>query len=263
MKKLIAITLTLVIVLSLTCSVLATNEYTGTETNISIYTPDSFSSLFSASSISQLAYNYSFVLCDDHIANVELDITLVVGNSTYTGSASGIVSGNQVNAVDYIWEGSLEGAIMVQDEMLINVGFSKHNSTNDVQLCCTIQPTNVSSGDIVAFSAGSISLQQEITNAKIRKFIDSGIQEDNTILSLNNGISPASFGGGDIVQEPGTDLGGSIYAYKGSQSVGFQNSPYSGIGCRTAAYFAPTLNRVAVCSIPYADNISNYYNSVH
>lgn len=160
MKKLIAILLILVMTVSMTCSALATDEYSATETNIQILTPDAFTALFSASSIGQLMYNYTFTSSDSDTADVVLDLTLTVGNATYSGSASGTVNGNQVNAVDYVWEGSLDGIIRVQDDMILSVGFSKHNSTNDVQLCCTIQPIDVTTGDIVAFAAGSITLQQ-------------------------------------------------------------------------------------------------------
>ena len=262
MRKLFAILLTLAMALSMTCSVFAANEYSGTEHNVQLLTPDSFNAIFSADEIDSITYNYSMQLSDSSTADVELDLSVSVGNTIYSGYATGTVTGNQVNNLDYIWEGALEGSIAVQDDFVLSVGFSRHNGTNAVQLCCVIQPMNVETGEIIAFVAGSITLREEITLNRLRKYAGSDIIEGNDMQGLNNPINPASVGGDLIVQEPGDDLGGSTYAYKGSVGVGFVRKPYSGTGCRTSAYFAPEQNRVAVCSTPYASNINDYYRGI-
>ncbi len=88
-----------------------------------IITPDSFFQIFNTDHIDEVSYEYEYEYefeiaeNDDDIASVVLQTSLTINNQTYNILTAGWIDCYQLNNNDILWEGPLNGSIIINDEV--------------------------------------------------------------------------------------------------------------------------------------------------
>ena len=263
MKKFICLLTVMTMLISQSFSAYAATDTDYTD-DIIILTPDSFYALFDEQTLDEVRYADQIDVVDENEAYVEINIRLSVGNAYYYGSASGQVKLYQASESYTVWQGGLDGSIIVNGmAYLLSVGYSRVVQTQGVQLCCNIQSTEGYLEDSVLFATSVIRLDEEATLNDLYHIGETEELAMENLNSPNEGISITVIKD-PITPSPGPDAGGgggisSNYVYKGLDDVYFSDSRYEGYACTTWIYFDPTLNAVSVSAVPYGNHINDYY----
>lgn len=276
MKKLLAIFILACIFLSpaLTSSA-AAHDYDYVYTDVNIITPDSFEDIFSETEADRAAYTYEMVVLTTFKANIVIQLEIKVGNSYYSGLASGQIKSYELPSGDTLWEGPVKGEINVNDvSYSMVIGFSKLDSSNQSMLAIT---TKDNDNNLIAFSFGEDIIKGEVlellNNRTIRQSSSNytnSLEFDNlenlsdeaspmiTIPGWGPGITPIPHPGGNTAYE---NLGvNDEYVYQDCHVSFFENTIHQSQELRI--YEDETRNSILATLIPKTASARTYLSEL-
>lgn len=192
MKKSISIVLFICMLLAFVLPVSA-SSITNSISDATIITPDSFFQLFNTDNIDEASYEFEISEEDDKKASVILQTSLTINNQKYNILTEGQIDCYQLNNNDILWEGPLNGSIIINDKVYsVIAGFIRLDSTNESMVSITIQNDTT----IVVISLGT-----NILTGSVRDFFleetqncssnnTNGIMENNTLNLQFDIINP-------------------------------------------------------------------------
>ncbi len=264
MKKFISFILIVILVLPI--SVTAKDDYY-IDSSVTLLTPASFNSYTGFSSIDAAVYSYRLYKRNENSAYVSAEFSLICENQEYFATAEGMISGYQLPNVGLLWEGPLNGFIDIDGSIYqILVGFTKNDSSSDVQFCLTLQnadaaPVMLSFGDNVMSVAVCSQLDEYFKQNEIKYNEKDCLSEINCEAESYSINSVATFAIKDpIVQEPGTGVSSNIgpngeYDWIDQSFALFVSDEISGYGLQSRTYFAQAYNEFIITTHSYCSNV--------
>lgn len=238
-----------------------------------VVTEDSFSQLFKTDHIDQVTYDYQFDTLqeNDFQAHVILEISLKINNVIYCIVTEGIVDSHQLNNGDILWEGPLDGEMLINGESYsVITGFNLLDSTQESMISLTLQ----SNSTLVAISFGTNIVTESVldffmsqSNNKLSNSNTVTIETQFDNLSPENSYSTNVFGPGfSEITHPG-DGGGSLnlgpngeWEYQSIQTSKHGNTSYNAIKSRV--YFDDTSNLLMVTFTPFSGDTDAYVKTL-
>ncbi len=241
-----------------------------------VVTEDSFSQLFNTDHIDQVTYDYQFDTLqeNDFQAHVILEISLKIYNVIYSIVTKGTVDSYQLNNGDILWEGPLDGEILINGKPYsVIAGFNLLDSTQESMISLTLQNdstlvaisfgTNIITGSVLDFFMSQSNNESSNTNTvTVKTQFDNFTPED----SYSTNVIEDGFGPGfSQITHPG-DGGGSLnlgpngeFIHQSTELEKHANGPYTSI--KSGVYFDNTRNILLVTLSTFANQTNEYYIS--
>lgn len=259
MKKLISIVLVVTMLLPIslhTFSMENTNKGNDVDEDILVVTQESFGATFTsqktrsvATEIEKINYSYELTESEDNegVADVTLNIVMVIGNNEYPITVSGSVEAYELSSGCILWEGPIRGNTTINGvEYNVIAGFSKMDDASDIQVSLTLQGADEES----SLEPIVLCFGEELITSEVYAEIAENMEEVET----QNEEERAS-----TMSSRATTSSVSYVAYDYSTF----NSGYniSGYAQRTNAYFDSGRNCFIVAIKSYTNNINKYFSS--
>ena len=271
MKKSISAVLFICILLAFVLPISASSPTSSCNDAI-IITPDSFFQIFNTDHIDAVSYEYEFKIFEEDTAQakVVLQTALTINNQTYDICTEGNINSYQLNDNDFLWEGPLEGSVVINGEAYSAIAcFSLLDSTNESMVSITLQSNDMIA--VVSFGA-NILTESVLDFFTLQANNNSNDLENN---ALNTQLGPinleasysANVVGDDFapITHPGT--GGTLnlgangeWEYQSIEVKKHANTSYKAL--KSGVYFDDERNILMVTLLPFSNETNDYVQTM-
>lgn len=255
-KKIIATVLTTTMIMSIGLPAFANENNYVTDTTVDIVTNDAFQELFSMNTnvrsateeatIEQVTYEYTFTQQEDNseVADVTLSFVLTIDGQDYPVTASGTVDAYHLSSGDILWENLIRGNATINDtDCKVLVGFSKLDSSSDIQVSVTLQSLDVEKN----FAPLVFVFGNQVITAEVYQDLSTA-KETHEIVNLDTYNVLATTSTDEYVMEA-MDAG---YFVSGYDIPGYAH--------HGKAYFNNARNHIAIAVRTFGNNVDNYFS---
>ena len=268
LSKITSLVLSLVIIFSGIFSIFVsadtTEELSYTERNPSIITPDSFYDKFGTDTIDRINYDYQIVMTSENSKSIVVFyFEIIVDDKEYYSAATGNIIAHQLPSGDILWEGALDGSMIVNDEYTVSIYFVQLSSTGQTMISATLDNgvspyivfsfgDNIMTGEVSEFYSNMVSNQSTIDSMVMTDdFCDFG---NSDIMVVNPGFS--------VIEDPADGGGSANLGANGEYKLQFHSkikhsTAYNAL--ETNVYFYQARGEVLITTKPFISDTDSFY----